>query len=53
MVEAFIHGWIQKRLIGMYADRCKELSEEPKIKVLKEQIASQNTGASNISGNPR
>ncbi|KAL5053290.1 hypothetical protein RYX36_033972 [Vicia faba] len=35
MVEAFIDGWIQKCLIRMYVDRCKELSEEPKIKVLK------------------
>lgn len=28
-------GWIQKRLIKMYVDCCKELSEVPKIKLLK------------------
>ncbi|XP_012572250.2 protein TONSOKU [Cicer arietinum] len=35
MVEASIDGWIQKRLIKMYVDCCKELSEVPKIKLLK------------------
>ncbi|CAJ1937877.1 unnamed protein product [Sphenostylis stenocarpa] len=35
MVEASVDGWIHKRLIKMYVDCCKELSEVPNIKVLK------------------
>ncbi|KAI4317132.1 hypothetical protein L6164_025031 [Bauhinia variegata] len=35
MVEASIDGWVQKRLIKMYIDCCKELSEVPNMKVLK------------------
>ncbi|XP_027916277.1 protein TONSOKU [Vigna unguiculata] len=34
MVEASVDGWIHKRLIKMYVDCCKELSEVPNIKVL-------------------
>ncbi|KAK7358853.1 hypothetical protein VNO77_00793 [Canavalia gladiata] len=35
MVEASVDGWIHKRLIKMYIDCCKELSEVPNVKVLK------------------
>ena len=28
-------GWVQKRLIKLYVDCCKELSETPNIKLLK------------------
>ncbi|KAK7399404.1 hypothetical protein VNO78_10586 [Psophocarpus tetragonolobus] len=35
MVEASVDGWIHKRLIKMYVNCCKELSEVPNIKVLK------------------
>ncbi|XP_015955901.1 protein TONSOKU isoform X1 [Arachis duranensis] len=34
-VEASIDGWIHKRLIKMYVDFCKQLSEKPNMKVLK------------------
>ncbi|KAF1867268.1 hypothetical protein Lal_00049697 [Lupinus albus] len=34
-VEASIDGWIHKRLIKMYVDCCKELSEVPNMQVLK------------------
>ncbi|MED6155557.1 hypothetical protein PIB30_006429 [Stylosanthes scabra] len=33
--EASIDGWIHKRLIKMYVDFCKQLSEKPNMKVLK------------------
>ncbi|XP_020974960.1 protein TONSOKU isoform X2 [Arachis ipaensis] len=34
-IEASIDGWIHKRLIKMYVDFCKQLSEKPNMKVLK------------------
>ncbi|XP_034683390.1 protein TONSOKU [Vitis riparia] len=34
-VEVFVDGWVQKRLIKLYVDCCKELSETPNIKLLK------------------
>ncbi|CAL0330027.1 unnamed protein product [Lupinus luteus] len=34
-IEASIDGWIHKRLVKMYTDCCKELSEMPNMKVLK------------------
>ncbi|KAK4256777.1 hypothetical protein QN277_006458 [Acacia crassicarpa] len=35
VVEASIVGWVQNRLIKMYMDSCKELSEVANMKVLK------------------
>ncbi|PON82233.1 N-terminal acetyltransferase A, auxiliary subunit [Trema orientale] len=35
LVEAFIDGWVQKRLIKLYIDSCKEISETPNMKLLK------------------
>ncbi|KAK9272896.1 hypothetical protein L1049_003275 [Liquidambar formosana] len=34
-VEVYIDGWVQKRLMKLYVDCCKELSEEPNLKLLK------------------
>ncbi|XP_015891011.3 protein TONSOKU [Ziziphus jujuba] len=34
-LEAFIEGWVQKRLIKLYVDCCKESSETPNMKLLK------------------
>ncbi|KAL6286684.1 hypothetical protein ACE6H2_011074 [Prunus campanulata] len=35
LVEAFIDGWVQKRLIKLYTDCCYKLSETPNMKLLK------------------
>ncbi|KAK9950051.1 hypothetical protein M0R45_005557 [Rubus argutus] len=35
VVEAFIDGWVQKRLIKLYTDYCYKLSETPNMKLLK------------------
>ncbi|XP_062096975.1 protein TONSOKU [Humulus lupulus] len=35
LVEAFLDGWVQKRLIKQYIDGCKEVSETPNMKLLK------------------
>ncbi|XP_062147613.1 protein TONSOKU [Alnus glutinosa] len=35
LLEAFIDGWVQKPLIKLYIDSCKELSEAPSMKLLK------------------
>ncbi|KAJ7945273.1 Protein TONSOKU like [Quillaja saponaria] len=34
-VEVCIDGWVQKRLIKLYIDCCKELTEAPNMKLLK------------------
>ncbi|KAM6563543.1 hypothetical protein CsatB_023541 [Cannabis sativa] len=35
LVEAFLDGWVQKRLIKLYIDGCKEVSGTPNLKLLK------------------
>ncbi|KAL7230356.1 hypothetical protein ACSBR2_008781 [Camellia fascicularis] len=34
-IEVSVDGWVQKRLMKLYIDCCKELSEPPNLKLLK------------------
>lgn len=34
-IEVSVDGWVQKRLMKIYLDSCKELSEPPNLKLLK------------------
>ncbi|XP_057495942.1 protein TONSOKU isoform X1 [Actinidia eriantha] len=34
-IEVSVDGWVQKRLMKLYIDCCKELSETPSLKLLK------------------
>ncbi|KAF8411665.1 hypothetical protein HHK36_004223 [Tetracentron sinense] len=34
-IEVTIDGWVQKRLMKLYVDSCKKLSESPNLKLLK------------------
>ena len=34
-------GWVQKRLMKLYIDSCKELSEAPNMKLLKKLYVSE------------
>lgn len=35
MLYLLFSGWVQKRLMKIYIDCCKELSEPPNLKLLK------------------
>ncbi|KAJ0098287.1 hypothetical protein Patl1_27847 [Pistacia atlantica] len=41
LVEVLIDGWVQKRLMKLYIDCCKEISEAPNMKLLKKLYISE------------
>ncbi|GAV62553.1 TPR_8 domain-containing protein/TPR_12 domain-containing protein [Cephalotus follicularis] len=41
LIEVFIDGWVQKRLMKLYIDCCKELAEAPNMKLLKRLYNSE------------
>ncbi|OMO57086.1 Leucine-rich repeat, ribonuclease inhibitor subtype [Corchorus capsularis] len=49
LVDVFIDGWVQKRLMKLYIGSCKELSEEPNMKLLKKLYISEVEDEVNMS----
>ncbi|OMO98309.1 Leucine-rich repeat, ribonuclease inhibitor subtype [Corchorus olitorius] len=49
LVDVFIDGWVQKRLMKLYIGSCKELSEEPNMKLLKKLYISEIEDEVNVS----
>ncbi|KAL9462342.1 hypothetical protein AB3S75_000365 [Citrus x aurantiifolia] len=41
IIEVSIDGWVQKRLMKLYIECCKELSEAPNMKLLKKLYISE------------
>ncbi|KAF5751807.1 hypothetical protein HS088_TW02G00825 [Tripterygium wilfordii] len=41
LVQVFVDGWVQKRLMKLYIDCCEELSESPNLKLLKKLYISE------------
>ncbi|XP_012466931.1 protein TONSOKU isoform X1 [Gossypium raimondii] len=48
-VDVLINGWIQKRLMKLYIDSCKELCETPNMKLLKKLYVSEVEDEVNVS----
>ncbi|XP_022741653.1 protein TONSOKU-like [Durio zibethinus] len=48
-VDVVIDGWVQKRLMKLYIDSCKELSEAPNMKLLKKLYVSEIEDEVNVS----
>ncbi|XWS29403.1 hypothetical protein CRYUN_Cryun24cG0026500 [Craigia yunnanensis] len=48
-VDVLIDGWVQKRLMKLYIDSCKELSEAPNMKLLKKLYVSEIEDEVNVS----
>ncbi|XVF17047.1 hypothetical protein REPUB_Repub10bG0083400 [Reevesia pubescens] len=48
-IVVVIDGWVQKRLMKLYIDRCKELSEAPNMKLLKKLYVSEIEDEVNVS----
>ncbi|TYG95255.1 hypothetical protein ES288_A11G253500v1 [Gossypium darwinii] len=48
-VDVLINGWIQKRLMKLYIDSCKELCETPNMKLLKKLYVSKVEDEVNVS----
>ncbi|XVF61874.1 hypothetical protein PTKIN_Ptkin08bG0169300 [Pterospermum kingtungense] len=48
-VDVLIEGWVQKRLMKLYIDSCKELSEAPNMKLLKKLYVSEIEDEVNVS----
>ncbi|XP_010551177.1 PREDICTED: protein TONSOKU isoform X2 [Tarenaya hassleriana] len=49
VIEAFIGGWVHKRLMKLYMDCCQELSETPNMKLLKKLYISEVEDEVNVS----
>ncbi|GMI77993.1 BRUSHY1, TONSOKU, MGOUN3 [Hibiscus trionum] len=52
-VDVLINGWVQKRLMNLYIDSCKELRETPSMKLLRKLYVSEIEDEVNVGCNAR
>ncbi|KAK8524900.1 hypothetical protein V6N12_029752 [Hibiscus sabdariffa] len=48
-VDVLINGWVQKHLMKLYIDSCKELHETPSMKLLRKLYVSETEDEVNVS----